>query len=207
MINHPAPGSSHPALAAAFCRSHFSGARCEHGAQNSPDGQPTAPALPAPTELWAGGRPRASSDPPGTPATMVKCLVKIKTKVSVHLRLINHCCREVRVRVLALGPRLLARALGALPLLPALPGPDVGHGHAPGEAVGLGVWGGPTATAPGGAGCGSGCGEHLVAPLMGRYYPVLGLVSALRRFPSCWCWSHGARRWQGRLGRGWHRSH
>lgn len=128
---------------------------------------------------------------------MVKCLVKIKTKVSVHLRLINHCCREVRVRVLALGPRLLARALGALPLLPALPGPDVGHGHAPGEAVGLGVRGGPTATAPGGAGCGSGCGERLVAPLMGRYYPVLGLVPALCRFPSCLCRSHGARRWQG----------
>ncbi|NXQ93838.1 FRMD5 protein, partial [Sagittarius serpentarius] len=55
-------------------------------------------------------------------------------EVSVHLRLINHCCREVRVRVLALGPRLLARALGALPLLPALPG--LGHDapHGPGDA-------------------------------------------------------------------------
>ncbi|OPJ70271.1 FERM domain-containing protein 5 isoform B [Patagioenas fasciata monilis] len=42
-------------------------------------------------------------------------------EVSVHLRLINHCCREVRVRVLVLGPRLLVRALGALPLVPVLP--------------------------------------------------------------------------------------
>lgn len=80
---------------------------------------------------------------------MVKCLVKIKTKVSVHLRLINHCCREVRVRVLALGPRLLARALGALPLLPALPAPDVRH--APGEAAGLGVRGGSHSHSPRGA--------------------------------------------------------
>uniref|UniRef100_A0A8C3RDQ8 FERM domain containing 5 n=1 Tax=Cyanoderma ruficeps TaxID=181631 RepID=A0A8C3RDQ8_9PASS len=56
---------------------------------------------------------------------MVKCLVKIKTRVSVHLWLINHCCRAVRVRVLALGPRLLSRALGILPLLPA--GPSPGH--------------------------------------------------------------------------------
>ncbi|KAJ7417610.1 FERM domain-containing protein 5-like protein [Pitangus sulphuratus] len=65
---------------------------------------------------------------------MVKCLVKIKTRVSVHLWLINHCCREVRVRVLALGPRLLSRALGILPLLPAVPslGPDAPQG--PGDA-------------------------------------------------------------------------
>lgn len=65
---------------------------------------------------------------------MVKCLIKIKTKVSVHLRLINHCCREVRVRVLALGPRLLARALGALPLLPALPGLSHDAPHSAGDA-------------------------------------------------------------------------
>lgn len=60
---------------------------------------------------------------------MVKCLVKIKTRVSVHLWLINHCCRAVRVRVLALGPRLLSRALGILPLLPAGPGdrPEPGN--------------------------------------------------------------------------------
>ncbi|KAJ7416777.1 FERM domain-containing protein 5 isoform X1 [Willisornis vidua] len=64
-------------------------------------------------------------------ATMVKCLVKIKTRVSVHLWLINHCCREVRVRVLALGPRLLSRALGILPLLPAVPGAT----SVPGAAV------------------------------------------------------------------------
>lgn len=64
---------------------------------------------------------------------MVKCLVKIKTRVSVHLWLINHCCRAVRVRVLALGPRLLSRALGILPLLPAAPGLDrpCGPGHPP----------------------------------------------------------------------------
>lgn len=62
---------------------------------------------------------------PCATATMVKCLVRIKTRVSVHLWLINHCCRGVRVRVLALGPRLLSRALGILPLLPA------GHGDPP----------------------------------------------------------------------------
>ncbi|KAF4792565.1 FERM domain-containing protein 5-like protein [Turdus rufiventris] len=62
---------------------------------------------------------------------MVKCLVKIKTRVSVHLWLINHCCRGVRVRVLALGPRLLSRALGILPLLPASPG--LGHHGDPSE--------------------------------------------------------------------------
>ncbi|RXM95304.1 FERM domain-containing protein 5 [Acipenser ruthenus] len=51
---------------------------------------------------------------------MVKCLIKIKTKVNVHLRMINHCYRDVKVRVLSLGPRILGKALGALPLFPAL---------------------------------------------------------------------------------------
>ncbi|KAK2524427.1 Frmd5 [Columba guinea] len=70
-------------------------------------------------EVPVGARWRGLGQP--LLCTMVKCLIKIKTKVSVHLRLINHCCREVRVRVLVLGPRLLARALGALPLVPVLP--------------------------------------------------------------------------------------
>ncbi|TSK13140.1 hypothetical protein Baya_0014 [Bagarius yarrelli] len=52
---------------------------------------------------------------------MVKCLIRIKTKVNVHLRMINHCYRDVKVRVLTLGPRLLGNVLGALPLIPALP--------------------------------------------------------------------------------------
>lgn len=74
--------------------------------------------------------------------------MKITTRVSVQLRFINHCCRAVRVRVLALGPRLLARALGALPLgalplLPAPPGPSASPltpgGHPAGEAGGRGV--------------------------------------------------------------------
>lgn len=52
---------------------------------------------------------------------MVKCLIRIRTKVNVHLRMINHCYRDVKVRVLALGPRLLGKALGALPILPPLP--------------------------------------------------------------------------------------
>ncbi|MGH0173367.1 UNVERIFIED_CONTAM: hypothetical protein FKN15_014369 [Acipenser sinensis] len=51
---------------------------------------------------------------------MVKCLIKIKTKVNIHLRMINHCYRDVKVRVLSLGPRILGKALGALPLFPAL---------------------------------------------------------------------------------------
>ncbi|MBN3307865.1 FRMD5 protein, partial [Amia calva] len=53
-------------------------------------------------------------------ATMVKCLIKIKTKVNVHLRMINHCYRDVKVRVLSLGPRIFGKALGALPIFPAL---------------------------------------------------------------------------------------
>ncbi|XP_028824756.1 uncharacterized protein LOC114783433 isoform X2 [Denticeps clupeoides] len=52
---------------------------------------------------------------------MVKCLIQIKTKVNVHLRMINHCYRNLRVRVVTLGPRILGKALGALPLCPRLP--------------------------------------------------------------------------------------
>uniref|UniRef100_A0AAY5ES47 FERM domain containing 5 n=1 Tax=Electrophorus electricus TaxID=8005 RepID=A0AAY5ES47_ELEEL len=51
---------------------------------------------------------------------MVKCLIRISTRVNVHLRMVNHCYRDVKVRVLSLGPRLLGKALGVLPLYPAL---------------------------------------------------------------------------------------
>ncbi|KAG7269732.1 hypothetical protein CRUP_006145 [Coryphaenoides rupestris] len=55
--------------------------------------------------------------------TMVKCLIRITTRVNVHLRMVNHCYRDVKVRVLSLGPRLLGKALGVLPLYPSLTGP------------------------------------------------------------------------------------
>lgn len=64
---------------------------------------------------------------------MVKCLIRIKTKVNVHLRMINHCYRDVKVRVLAMGPRLLGKALGVLPLFPALPGGSSTSGSATGS--------------------------------------------------------------------------
>lgn len=57
---------------------------------------------------------------------MVKCLIRITTRVNVHLRMINHCYRDVKVRVLSLGPRLLGKALGVLPLYPALTGEQEG---------------------------------------------------------------------------------
>lgn len=53
---------------------------------------------------------------------MVKCLIRISTRVNVHLRMINHCYRDVKIRVLSLGPRMLGKALGVLPLYPALTG-------------------------------------------------------------------------------------
>uniref|UniRef100_A0AAQ4Q1J5 FERM domain containing 5 n=1 Tax=Gasterosteus aculeatus aculeatus TaxID=481459 RepID=A0AAQ4Q1J5_GASAC len=53
---------------------------------------------------------------------MVKCLIRITTRVNVHLRMINHCCRDIKVCVLSLGPRMLGKALGVLPLYPALTG-------------------------------------------------------------------------------------
>uniref|UniRef100_A0A8C1GBB4 FERM domain containing 5 n=1 Tax=Cyprinus carpio TaxID=7962 RepID=A0A8C1GBB4_CYPCA len=59
---------------------------------------------------------------------MVKCLIRIKTKVNVHLRMINHCYRDVKVRVLTMGPRLLGKALGALPLFPSLPSSSTSSG-------------------------------------------------------------------------------
>nr|XP_019934123.1 PREDICTED: FERM domain-containing protein 5 [Paralichthys olivaceus] len=55
-------------------------------------------------------------------SAMVKCLIRITTRVNVHLRMINHCYRDVKVRVLSLGPRMLGKALGVLPLYPALMG-------------------------------------------------------------------------------------
>lgn len=64
---------------------------------------------------------------------MVKCLIRIQTKVNVHLRMINHCYRDVKVRVLSLGPRLLGKALGVLPLFPALPGGSSTSGSGPGS--------------------------------------------------------------------------
>ncbi|TNN46746.1 FERM domain-containing protein 5 [Liparis tanakae] len=55
---------------------------------------------------------------------MVKCLIRITTRVNVHLRMVNHCFRDVKVRVLSLGPRLLGKALGVLPLYPSLMGQE-----------------------------------------------------------------------------------
>lgn len=54
----------------------------------------------------------------------MKCLIRITTRVNVHLRMINHCYRDVKVRVLSLGPRMLGKALGVLPLYPALTGQE-----------------------------------------------------------------------------------
>lgn len=64
---------------------------------------------------------------------MVKCLIQIKTKVNVHLRMINYCYRDVKVRVLSMGPRILGKALGVLPLFPALPGGSSTSGSGPGK--------------------------------------------------------------------------
>ncbi|KAJ8247895.1 hypothetical protein GJAV_G00251790 [Gymnothorax javanicus] len=72
-------------------------------------------------------------------AAMVKCLVRIKTKVNVHLRMINHCYRDVKVRVLSLGPRLLGKALGVLPLYPALAGEPDQASSSLGAAYGYGL--------------------------------------------------------------------
>uniref|UniRef100_A0A8C6NNI9 FERM domain containing 5 n=1 Tax=Nothobranchius furzeri TaxID=105023 RepID=A0A8C6NNI9_NOTFU len=62
---------------------------------------------------------------------MVKCLIRITTRVNVHLRMINHCYRDVKVRVLSLGPRMLGKALGILPLYPALMGQQGSAGVSP----------------------------------------------------------------------------
>ena len=63
---------------------------------------------------------------------MVKCLIRITTRVNVHLRMVNHCYRDVKVRVLSLGPRLLGKALGVLPLYPSLTGqPESPDGGSP----------------------------------------------------------------------------
>lgn len=70
----------------------------------------------------------------------MKCLIRIKTTVNVHLRMVNHCYREVNVRVLSLGPRLLGRALGLVPLFPALQaGVSATSGSGPGSGRGSGT--------------------------------------------------------------------
>uniref|UniRef100_A0A8B9PVI4 FERM domain-containing protein 3 n=1 Tax=Apteryx owenii TaxID=8824 RepID=A0A8B9PVI4_APTOW len=43
---------------------------------------------------------------------MVKCLVKIQTKKSIHLRMVNHCNKEVSVRLLRHGSKITARRAG-----------------------------------------------------------------------------------------------
>lgn len=168
---------------------------------------------------------------PGQPllCTMVKCLIKIKTKVSVHLWLINHCCREVRVRVLVLGPRLLARALGALPLVPVLPrlSRDAPPARMLGNAalfervgalgqrlpwVSLGV---PLTAAPGGRGMcecwtrtvqGKWAGVCLASWTLCCWYHKAALLSGLDpafpRFCGFLCQFHGRNQWQEGLGFG-----
>lgn len=71
---------------------------------------------------WKGFKTNLKVQPNSFWLAMVKCLIRIKTKVNVHLRMINHCYRDVNVRVLSMGPRLLGKVLGVLPLFPALPG-------------------------------------------------------------------------------------
>uniref|UniRef100_A0AAY5KKN0 FERM domain containing 5 n=1 Tax=Esox lucius TaxID=8010 RepID=A0AAY5KKN0_ESOLU len=68
---------------------------------------------------------------------MVKCLIRIETKVNVHLCMINHCYRDVKVRVLQLGPRILGKVLGAMPIFPALPGPPSVPGSRASSRLGL----------------------------------------------------------------------
>ncbi|KAJ3596964.1 hypothetical protein NHX12_003364 [Muraenolepis orangiensis] len=69
---------------------------------------------------------------------MVKCLIRITTRVNVHLRMINHCYRDVKVRVLSLGPRMLGKALGVLPLYPSLTGQQETPGNvSPGSGTPL----------------------------------------------------------------------
>lgn len=75
------------------------------------------------TVAWTPGQgPEGRDKHAHAGAAMVKCLIRITTRVNVHLRMINHCYRDVKVRVLSLGPRMLGKALGVLPLYPALMG-------------------------------------------------------------------------------------
>lgn len=48
----------------------------------------------------------------GFTVKMVKCLVKIQTKRSIHLRMVNHCNKEVCIRLLRHGSKITARRAG-----------------------------------------------------------------------------------------------
>uniref|UniRef100_A0A8C5S5S4 FERM domain containing 3 n=1 Tax=Laticauda laticaudata TaxID=8630 RepID=A0A8C5S5S4_LATLA len=41
---------------------------------------------------------------------MVKCLVKIQTRRSIHLRMVNHCSKDVCIRLLRHGSRITAKS-------------------------------------------------------------------------------------------------
>uniref|UniRef100_A0A8C5S1D7 Uncharacterized protein n=1 Tax=Laticauda laticaudata TaxID=8630 RepID=A0A8C5S1D7_LATLA len=43
---------------------------------------------------------------------MVKCLVKIQTRRSIHLRMVNHCSKDVCIRLLRHGSRITAKSAG-----------------------------------------------------------------------------------------------
>lgn len=67
---------------------------------------------------------------------MVKCLVKIQTKRSIHLRMVNHCSKEVCIRLLRHGSKITARRAGiqlpkeddvSVPVISSSPVKDTGE--------------------------------------------------------------------------------
>ncbi|XP_031413273.1 FERM domain-containing protein 3 [Meleagris gallopavo] len=87
----PAQGSRGPALAGS-CLETF-----------------PAPAGPRREPSCASGPKEPVSRKERIIAKMVKCLVKIQTKRSIHLRMVNHCNKEVCIRLLRHGSKITAR--------------------------------------------------------------------------------------------------
>lgn len=56
---------------------------------------------------------------------MVKCLVKIQTKRSIHLRMVNHCNKEVCIRLLRHGSKITARRAGKFTFILLKPSPPL----------------------------------------------------------------------------------